>query len=103
MPLHLPLWATAKRAALGAAALSLHHARAAADTYLNRSGTLIHEDDLSHGDGVAWWALVALAALTFALYKGFQAKWPQHSDALNFNLAWLAALAIGAVGLALSK
>ena len=91
---------TSARTALLAAALALLQAPAAAGSYLNRSGTLVHEDDPpSRGDGSEWWALAGLAVLTFALYKGFQIKWPKHSDALNFNLAWLTALALWVVGL----
>ena len=71
---------------------------------LDRGGNVIHEDD-GGGSGSPFGlvAMVALAVLTFVLYKIFQAKWPNHSDALNFNLAWVAALVVGSGALAIMR
>ena len=104
MPSRTPPWIAALARAAGiAASFSLAQAPAAADTYLNRSGTRVYEED-AHGSGTGGaWMLLVLAALTFALYKAFQAKWPQHSDALNFNLAWLAALVLTGGAMALFR
>jgi hypothetical protein len=63
---------------------------------LDRGGNVKHEGD-GGGSGSPFGlaALVVLAALTLVLYEVFQAKWPNHNDALYFNLAWVAALVIG--------
>lgn len=71
---------------------------------LDRGGNVIHEND-GGGSGSPFGlvAIVALAVLTFVLYKIFQAKWPNHSDALNFNLAWVVALVVGSGALAIMR
>lgn len=79
-------------------------APASAFAQLDRGGNVIHEND-GGGSGSPFGivAIVALAVLTYVLYKIFQAKWPNHSDALNFNLAWVVALVVGSGALAIMR